>query len=162
MAIRTLRIDDDPVLRKPCRPIAQVDERIHTLLEDMGDTLRAAGNGAAIAACQIGVLRRAVVIDWEGELIHLVNPVILEAEGEQECLEGCLSFPGRWGRTIRPQRVRVQALNERGEPFTLEGEGLLAQCLSHELDHLDGMLFLDLTTHILTDEELKELTGEDA
>lgn len=157
MAIRTLRMDEDPVLRKPCRPIAQVDERIHTLLEDMGDTLRAAGNGAAIAACQIGVLRRAVVIDWEGELIHLVNPVILEAEGEQECLEGCLSFPGRWGRTIRPQRVRVQALNERGEPFTLEGEGLLAQCLSHELDHLDGIVFTQRVTHWLSEKELQSL-----
>ena len=145
MALREIRKKGDPLLKKPCREVGEIDGRVRQLLEDMEETLRQVG-GAGIAAPQVGVLRRLVVIlPWEEsgleQPLFLVNPRLTLAEGEQECVEGCLSNPGWWGKTIRPQRVRVEALDREGTPISIEGEGALAKCLCHELDHLDGVVF---------------------
>ncbi|MBC2870149.1 peptide deformylase [Bittarella massiliensis] len=145
MALREIRKKGDPLLKKPCREVGEIDGRTRQLLEDMEETLRQVG-GAGIAAPQVGVLRRLVVIlPWEEsdleQPLFLVNPRLTLAEGEQECVEGCLSNPGWWGKTIRPQRVRVEALDREGTPISIEGEGALAKCLCHELDHLDGVVF---------------------
>lgn len=141
MAIRQLRYFDDEILRKKCRPVECVDDKIRLLFQDMADTMYHAGNGAGLAACQVGILKRLVVIDVGKGLLKLANPRIIDSGGSQQCNEGCLSFPGKWGRTIRPQWVTVEALNERGEQVSITGKGLLAQCLCHELDHLDGIVF---------------------
>nr|WP_059004694.1 peptide deformylase [Bittarella massiliensis (ex Durand et al. 2017)] len=145
MALREIRKKGDPLLKKPCREVGEIDGRVRQLLEDMEETLRQVG-GAGIAAPQVGVLRRLVVIlPWEEsgleQPLFLVNPRLVAAEGAQECVEGCLSNPGWWGKTIRPQRVRVEALDREGTPISIEGEGALAKCLCHELDHLDGVVF---------------------
>ncbi len=146
MALRAIRINDDPILKKHCKKVEVVDDKIRQILNDMLDTLHAISNGAAIAAPQVGILKRLVVIDM-GELsngvLKLVNPEIIDQEGEQLCEEGCLSFPDRWAQTRRPNRVTVKALDENGNPVTLTGEGDLAKCFCHELDHLDGIVFLD-------------------
>lgn len=143
MAIRQIRINDDEILRKKCKEVAVVDDNIRALLKDMTDTLHATPNGAAIAACQVGILKRLVVIDMGQGLMQLVNPKIIETSGTQECVEGCLSFPNKFGKTIRPQKVTIEALNEYGEKVILTGEGDLAKCFCHELDHLDGIVFID-------------------
>ncbi len=146
MALRAIRINNDPILKKRCRKVEQVDEHIRRILDDMLETLHATSNGAAIAAPQVGILKRLVVIDMgevSGGVLKLVNPRIVSAEGRQTCEEGCLSFPDRWAYTVRPYRVTVEALNENGEPITLTGEDELAKCFCHELDHLDGIVFLD-------------------
>lgn len=150
MAVRQLRYDGDEILRKKCKEVTAVDDRIRMYLEDMMDTLHETENGAALAANQVGILRRLVVIDYEDQYLKLVNPRIIESEGEQECVEGCLSFPEQFGRTIRPQKVVVKALNENGEEITLTGEGEMAKCFCHELEHLDGEVFLDKVTEFLT------------
>lgn len=146
MALRAIRINDDPILKKHCKKVEVVDDKIRQILNDMLDTLHATSNGAAIAAPQVGILKRLVVIDM-GELsngvLKLVNPEIIDQEGEQLCEEGCLSFPDRWAQTRRPNRVTVKALDENGNPVTLTGEGDLSKCFCHELDHLDGIVFLD-------------------
>ncbi len=143
MALRQLRYFDDEILRKKCKNVEQVDDKIRELLDDMAETMYHTGNGAGLAACQVGILKRLVVIDMGNGLIKLVNPVLLASSGVQECVEGCLSFPNRWGKTIRPKKVTVQALNENGEEIILTGEDDLAKCLCHELDHLDGIVFID-------------------
>ena len=143
MGIRHLRYEGDPILRKVCREVPEVDDRIRRLLNDMMDTLHHLENGAALAANQVGLLKRMVVIDYCGEVLKLVNPRIIEFSGEQECVEGCLSFPGRYAKTIRPQCVTVCAWNENGEEITVTGEGEMANCFCHELEHLDGKTFLD-------------------
>lgn len=145
MALREIRKKGDPLLKKPCREVEEIDGRIQQLLVDMEETLRQVG-GAGLAAPQVGVLRRLVVIlPWEESGLErplfLVNPRLVMAEGEQECVESCLSNPGWWGKTVRPQRVRVEALDREGDPVSIEGEGALAKCLCHELDHLDGVVF---------------------
>ena len=152
MALRKIRTLGDEVLRKKCRKVEKVDDRITTLLHDMLDTLHNTENGAAIAAPQVGVLRRAVVIDMGQGVINLVNPEVIEAEGSQEVIEGCLSIPGKWGKLTRPAKVKVKALNEKGEEFIITGEGDMAKCLCHEIDHLDGILFIDKVTEFLEDE----------
>lgn len=149
MALRRIRTLGDDILRKKCRSIEKIDDRILTLLKDMSDTLHDTKNGAAIAAPQVGILKRAVVIDMGKGAIYLVNPEIVEAEGSQEVIEGCLSIPGKWGRLIRPAKVKVKALNEKGEEIILTGEGDLAKCLCHEIDHLDGVLFIDKVTEFV-------------
>ena len=149
MAIRELRYNDDPVLRKSCREVEEVNDRVRQLLDDMMDTLHNTESGAALAANQIGILRRLVVIDYCDQYLKLVNPKIIKSEGEQECMEGCLSFPNRVAKTVRPQTVIVQALNEYGEEITITGEGEMAKCLCHELDHLDGVCFVDKVTEWL-------------
>lgn len=153
MAIRNLRFDEDPILRKKCRKIETVDDRVRMYLDDMLDTLHNTENGAALAAPQVGLLKCLVVIDYCDQLLKLVNPVIIHTEGEQECIEGCLSYPGRFAKTKRPQKVTIKALNENGEEITVTGEGDLAKCFCHEIDHLDGIVFLD---HALEEYELKD------
>lgn len=143
MAIRQMRYDGDDVLRKKCKEVTEVNDRIRMYLDDMLDTLHATENGAALAANQVGILRRLVVIDYCDMVLKLVNPVIIEKSGTQECVEACLSFPGRCAKTIRPQKVTVKALNEKGEEIIVEGEDEMAKCFCHELEHLDGENFLD-------------------
>ena len=143
MAIRQMRYDGDDVLRKKCKEVTEVNDRIRMYLDDILDTLHATENGAALAANQVGILRRLVVIDYCDMVLKLVNPVIIEKSGTQECVEACLSFPGRCAKTIRPQRVTVKALNGKGEEIIVEGEDEMAKCFCHELEHLDGKVFLD-------------------
>ena len=143
MAVRQLRYNDDEILRKKCKEVKEVNEKIRLLLDDMLDTLHATPNGAAIAANQLGILKRLVVIDMGTGIYKLVNPKITWTSGKQECTEGCLSFPNQFGKTIRPMKVTVEALDENGEKVTLEEEGEMAKCLCHEIDHLDGIVFTD-------------------
>lgn len=143
MALREIRTFDDPVLRKKSRPVREVDDKIRELLRDMADTMYHTPNGGGLAACQVGILKRLVVIDLGDGLIQLVNPEITEAQGEQLVTEGCLSFPNVWAKLRRPARVTVKALNELGRPVTIRGEGVMAKCLCHELDHLDGIVFTE-------------------
>ena len=145
MALRQIRMEDDPILRKKSREVEVVDDRIREILDDMVETMYA-GNGVGLSAVQIGVLKRLVVIDTEYDgrpPIKLVNPVIVKQKGEQECDEGCLSFPNQFAKVVRPMEVTVEALDENGKKIKIKGKELLAQCLAHELDHLDGVLFID-------------------
>lgn len=147
MALRNLRYEDDEILRKKSREVPEVNDKIRQLLDDMADTMYALGNGAGLAACQVGILKRLVVIDMgDGHLMKLVNPRIIGSSGVQECLEGCLSFPDRFGKTVRPQKVIVQALDENGGEQILTGEGELAKCFCHEIDHLNGIVLPDRVT----------------
>lgn len=142
MALRKIRTFDDEILRKKSREVKEVTDRIRILLDDMAETMYQA-QGSGLAACQVGILKRLVVIDVGEGLIRLVNPELVFQKGEQIVEEGCLSFPDIWGKLKRPEQVIVRALNENGEEITVEGTGLLAKCLCHELDHLDGIVFKD-------------------
>ena len=143
MAKLQIRKVGDEALRKVCRPVDTITPRVLTLLDDMVETMRAA-NGVGLAAPQVGILRRIVVIEVEpGEVIELINPKIIAFSGEQDGQEGCLSVPGRWGMVKRPMHVTVRALNRKGEEFEITGHELLARCFCHELDHLDGGLYID-------------------
>lgn len=142
MALRKIRTFDDEILRKKSREVKEVTDRIRLLLDDMAETMYHA-QGGGLAACQVGILKRLVVIDVGEGLIRLVNPELVFQKGEQIVEEGCLSFPDIWGKLKRPEQVIVRALNENGEKITVEGTGLLAKCLCHELDHLDGIVFKD-------------------
>ena len=146
MALRQLSYVGDDVLRKKCKVVEVVDAKIRQLLNDMAETMYHTENGAGLAAPQIGILKRLVVIDMGQGLIKLVNPKIVKQEGQQEVIEGCLSIPNTWGKLIRPAKVTVEALNENGEPITITGTRDLAKCLCHEIDHLDGILFTDFVT----------------
>lgn len=132
----------DEFLRKKAKAVENVNSRIQSLLADMTETMYHA-DGAGLAAPQVGILRRLVVIDIGAGLIKLINPVIVEADGEQQEMEGCLSIPGIYGKVKRPEKVVVKALDENGKPFDLEGTGMLARALCHEIDHLNGILFID-------------------
>ncbi|MDK2813831.1 MAG: peptide deformylase [Clostridiales bacterium] len=143
MALREIRTFDDTFLHKHSRPVAEVDDRIRTLLGDMAETMYHTQNGGGLAACQVGVLRRVIVADMGDGLLQLVNPRIISATGEQLVVEGCLSYPGRWAHVRRPQTVRVEALNENGAPVTIVAADALAKCLCHEIDHLDGIVLAD-------------------
>ena len=156
MALRNIVERGDPCLNKVCRPVTSFNSRLHTLLDDMHETLEAA-EGAGLAAPQVGVLRRiCLVINTETEeYMELINPEIVAFSGEQTGLEGCLSVPGKWGIVTRPNVVRVRAQDRNGEWFVVEGEGLTARCLCHEIDHLDGHLYVEHIDHFLTDEELQ-------
>ena len=141
--LKIVKIGDD-VLRKVCRPVDKITPRTLTLLDDMVETMRAA-NGVGLAAPQVGVLRRIVVIEVEeGQVIELINPKIIAYSGEQTDTEGCLSVPGRSGVVTRPRHVTVRALNRAGESFDITGSDLLARAFCHELDHLDGRLYVDI------------------
>ena len=143
MAKLQIRKIGDEALRKVCRPVDAITPRVLTLLDDMVETMRAA-NGVGLAAPQVGILRRIVVIEVEpGEVIELINPKIIAYSGEQDGQEGCLSVPGRWGMVKRPLHVTVRALNRKGEEFEITGHELLARCFCHELEHLDGGLYID-------------------
>ena len=149
----------DETLRTKCRPVDKITPRTLQLLDDMVETMRAA-NGVGLAAPQIGILRRIVVIEVEeGEVIELINPEIISRSGKNEGLEGCLSLPGQWGIVTRPMKVRVRALNRYGETVEYEGENLLARCFCHELDHLDGKLYSDVADRMLSKEEIEEFIG---
>jgi peptide deformylase len=149
MALRQIRLFGDEVLRKKSREVEVVDEKIKRLLNDMAETMYNEENGGGLAAPQIGILKRLVVIDMGEGLIKLVNPKIISKEGSQEVIEGCLSNPNVFGKLLRPKTVKVQALNEKGEEIILTGTGDLAKCFCHEIDHLDGILFTDFVTEYL-------------
>jgi len=161
MAHRNILTKEDPTLYKKCRPVTDFNPRLHQLLDDMADTL-STENGVGLAAPQVGVLRRAVIVLEtnvpEGEeeyLIELVNPEIIESSGEQYGAEGCLSVPGEYGLVRRPMTVKVRAQDRNGEFFEVEGEGLTARCFCHEIDHLNGIVFTSLCERMLTEEELE-------
>ena len=161
MALRTIITQGDPVLGKVCRPVEKFDERLHILLDDMKETLEVS-NGVGLAAPQVGILRRVVlVMDAEENVIELVNPVIIAADGEQTGLEGCLSVPGKYGVVTRPMYVTVRAQDRNGEFFEVSGEELTARCFCHELDHLDGHLFVELTDELYTPEELDAMAEDE-
>lgn len=146
MALRKIRLSNDEILRKKSKVVEKVDDRIRLILNDMADTMYNTENGGGLAAPQIGILKRLVVMDMGQGLIKLVNPKIIYKEGEQKVVEGCLSIPDTWGKLKRPAKVIVQALDEKGEEVTFTGTGDLAKCFCHEIDHLDGILFTDLVT----------------
>ena len=153
MAKLKIRKIGDDVLRKVCRPVDEITPRILTLLDDMTETMRAA-DGCGLAAPQVGVLRRVVVIETEpGQVYELINPKIIATAGEQEAAEGCLSVPGRSGITRRPKHVTVRALNRKGETVEISGSDLLARAICHELDHLDGKLYIDCAVRMLGEDE---------
>ena len=153
MAVLFIRKDDDPILRKTSREVTEITPRIQTLIDDMIETMHKA-NGCGLAAVQIGVLRRIVVIEVEeGETFVLINPVIVDKKGKQEETEGCLSLPNRWGVTRRPMTVTVRALDRDGTPYELTGSGLLARAICHETDHLDGKLFIDVQIREVSPDE---------
>ena len=141
--LKILKVGDE-ALRKVCRPVENITPRVLQLLDDMVETMRAA-DGVGLAAPQVGILRRIVVIETPDEgLIELINPKIIAYSGEQESEEGCLSVPGRWGVTKRPMHVTVRAMNREGKTFDITGSGLLAKAFCHEIDHLDGKLYIDI------------------
>ena len=157
MATREIIQKGDPVLEKKSHPVTTFDRKLHALLHDMRDTLTAA-RGAGLAAPQIGILRRVVVLlDEEECIVELVNPEIVETSGEQDGLEGCLSLSGLYGFVNRPDIVTVRAQNRRGEPITITGKGIVARCLCHELEHLDGQLFDSHTDELYSEDQLDEL-----
>ena len=162
MAIRRIvKLGEDDVLRKHARKVDKFDRRLGILLDDMADTMYEA-DGVGLAAPQVGILKRAVVIDVRDDedggvgLIELVNPEILEAEGSQMCIEGCLSVPGRRGKVERPEKVRVHAQDRKGRHIELEAEGFLANAVCHELDHLDGIMYTDKMIEDVTDQIREE------
>lgn len=160
MALLNIITEKDPTLRKKSRPVTEITDRILTLLDDMAETMRDA-EGVGLAAVQVGVLRRIVVIETEpGELIELINPVIVKKSGKQRTYEGCLSLPGKCGITERPMDVTVEALDRRGNRIIINGSGLLAKAFCHEIDHLDGILYSDVAEHMLTDEEIRKMNEE--
>ena len=142
MALRTIRIQGDPVLEKVCKPVPEVTEKIKDLIDDMIETMYEA-NGVGLAAPQVGILKRIVVIDVGEEPIVMINPCILETSGEQTGDEGCLSLPGKSGVVTRPNYVKAKAYNEDMEEYTIEGTALLARAICHELDHLDGHMYTE-------------------
>jgi peptide deformylase len=165
MALRNIVKEGDPCLTKHCRPVTDFNERLHCLLDDMADTL-IDSDGVGLAAPQVGVLRRAVLVletnveeGREPYIIELINPEIVSTEGEQEGPEGCLSVPGVFGYVKRPEKVVLRAQDRNGESFQVEGVGLTARAFCHELAHLDGQLFTQVADHIMTEEELDEYYG---
>ena len=145
MAIRNIREEGDEILKKVSKPVEEIDDRIQVLIEDMIETLHKQ-NGVGLAAVQVGVLKRVIVIDlYDGNpVLILINPVIKKKKGEQTVEEGCLSYPNKFAKVTRPEEVVVEALNREGKKIKVTGKGLLAQALAHETDHLDGKLFVDI------------------
>ena len=159
MALRKIITEGNPTLAKKCRQVTRFDERLHTLLDDMKQTLKNA-QGVGLAAPQISVLRRVVVVDAGEDILELVNPELLSESGEQDGLEGCLSVPGKYGKVKRPNVVRIKAQDRNGDWYEYEGEGLIARCFCHELEHLDGHLYTEKAYHMLTEEEYEELMAQ--
>ena len=154
MALRNIVKKGDPVLEKKCRVVEKFDNRLTVLIDDMIETLHDSG-GVGLAAPQVGILKRVVVIDIGEGVIELVNPQIIKQSGEQREIEGCLSCPDEWGITKRPMNVTVKAQDRNGKEFTVSGSGLLAKAFCHELDHLDGILFLSKIIRRVSPEELE-------
>lgn len=153
MGLRKILTDKDPALHKVCRPVEKFDGRLHKLLDDMAETLEQA-NGVGLAAPQIGILRRVVLVDTGEEVLELINPTLLETSGEQIGAEGCLSVPGKYGLVKRPNYAKVRAQDRHGNWYEAEGEELIARCFCHELDHLDGIVYTEVMERYLTEEEL--------
>lgn len=149
MAVRQIRLYDDEIIRKKSKVVEVVDDEVRQILNDLADTMYNTENGGGLAAPQVGILKRLVVIDMGQGLIKLVNPKIIYQEGRQEVIEGCLSIPNTFGILKRPAKVTIQALNENGEEIVLTGTGDIAKCFCHEIDHLDGILFTDLVTEYI-------------
>lgn len=154
MGLRKILTVDEPALHKVCRPVEQFDRKLHKLLNDMTDTLIDSG-GVGLAAPQVGILRRVVLVDTGEEILELINPEMLETSGEQEGAEGCLSVPGKYGLVKRPMYAKVRAQDRDGNWFEAEGEELIARCFCHELDHLDGIIYTEKMERLLTREELE-------
>ncbi len=154
MGIRKILTDAEPALHKVCKPVEKFDWKLHKLLDDMKETLVEA-NGVGLAAPQVGILRRVVVVDTGEEMLELMNPTLVETDGEQEGAEGCLSVPGKYGLVKRPYYAKVRAQDRNGDWFEAEGEGLIGRCFCHELDHLDGILYTQVMERFLTEEELQ-------
>ncbi|MBO5170696.1 MAG: peptide deformylase [Candidatus Faecousia sp.] len=157
MGLRKILTVKEPSLHKMCRPVEKFDGKLHKLLDDMKETLLDAG-GVGLAAPQVGILRRVVVVDTGEEILELVNPELLETSGEQVGAEGCLSVPGKYGLVKRPMVAKVRAQDRNGDYFEAEGEELIARCFCHEIDHLDGIVYTEVMERYLTEEELN---GED-
>jgi peptide deformylase len=155
MGIRNILTDQEPSLHKTCRPVVAFDKKLHKLLDDMGETMRDA-NGVGLAAPQVGILRRVVTVDLGDEILELVNPELVETDGEQTGPEGCLSVPGKYGLVTRPNYAKVKAQDRYGEWFEVEAEELIARCFCHELDHLDGIVYTEVMDRFLSPEELEE------
>ena len=153
MGIRKIMTVKEPCLHKVCRPVEKFDGKLNKLLDDMKETLLDA-NGVGLAAPQVGILRRVVVVDTGEEILELVNPELLETSGEQEGAEGCLSVPGKYGLVKRPMVAKVRAQDRDGNWFEVEGEELIARCFCHEIDHLDGIVYTEVMERFLTEEEL--------
>ena len=154
MALRKIVLQGEPCLTKVCRPVTEFNGRLHTLLDDLKDTLLDSG-GVGLAAPQVGILRRVVIVDTGEEILELVNPELVETSGEQCGAEGCLSVPGKYGLVKRPNYAKVRAQDRNGEWFEAEGEELIARCFCHELDHLDGIVYTEVMERFLTEEELE-------
>lgn len=159
MGLRKIMTVKEPCLHKVCRPVEKFDGKLHRLLDDMKETL-AEANGVGLAAPQVGILRRVVVVDTGEEMLELVNPELLETGGEQVGSEGCLSVPGKYGIVKRPNYAKVRAYDRDGNEFEVEGEELMARCFCHELDHLDGIVYTEIMERYLTEEEMGELSEE--
>ena len=153
MGLRNILTDQEPALHKTCRPVTSFDKKLHKLLDDMAETL-AQANGVGLAAPQVGILRRVVIVDTGEGILELVNPTLLETDGEQEGAEGCLSVPGKYGLVKRPYYAKVRAQDRYGAWYEAEGEELIARCFCHELDHLDGIVYTEVMERFLTEEEL--------
>ena len=153
MGLRKILTDKEPALHKVCKPVTSFDSKLHKLLDDMAETL-ADANGVGLAAPQVGILRRVVIVDVGDESVELINPTMLETDGEQVGAEGCLSVPGKYGLVKRPYYAKVRAQDRNGEWFEAEGEELIARCFCHELDHLDGIVYTEVMERYLTEEEL--------
>ena len=153
MGLRKILTTDEPALHKVCRPVEKFDGRLHRLLDDMAETLEQA-NGVGLAAPQVGILRRVVLVDTGEEILELINPTLLETSGEQVGAEGCLSVPGKYGLVKRPNYAKVRAQDRYGNWYEAEGEELIARCFCHELDHLDGIVYTEVMERFLTEEEL--------
>ena len=154
MALRKILTDKEPALHKVCKPVTAFDKKLHILLDDMRETL-IASNGVGLAAPQVGILRRVVLVDNGEEILELVNPELVETSGDQEGAEGCLSVPGKYGWVKRPYYATVKAQDRNGNWFEAQGEELIARCFCHELDHLDGILYTQVMDRFLTEEELE-------
>ena len=162
MSLRTILTQGDPALAKTCHPVEKFGEKLHDLLDDMKETL-AQANGVGLAAPQIGILRRVVIVmDDQENMVELVNPQIIASDGEQTGLEGCLSVPGKYGVVTRPATATVRAQDRNGNFFEMSGEGIVARCFCHELEHLDGHLFVEHTDRLYTVDELDAMEDEDA
>ena len=154
MGLRKILTDKEPALHKVCKPVTVFDNKLHKLLDDMAETLEEA-NGVGLAAPQVGILRRVVIVDTGEEILELVNPTLVETDGEQEGPEGCLSVPGRYGLVKRPYYAKVRAQDRFGDWYEAEGEEIIARCFCHELDHLDGIVYTQVMERFLTEEELE-------
>ena len=161
MSIRTILTQEDPALSKVCHQVTRFDDKLADLLDDLKETLTQA-NGMGLAAPQVGILRRAVVVALEDDtILELVNPEILDQRGEQAGWEGCLSLPGMWGNVTRPDWVKIRAQDRNGQWFEMEGTDLTARCFCHEISHLDGHMYTELTDRLYTAEELDEIMTQE-